>query len=91
MAGEAPDTLVVVSHPATFTLGRHAPEGDVLLESVYRFKGQAAPAVIFAEIDFDELDDKAVRKLFVGATRSMMRLTLILHEKAAAKLLERIG
>ena len=47
-------------------------EGDVLLESVYRFKGQAAPAVIFAEIDFDELDDKAVRKLFVGATRSMM-------------------
>ena len=66
-------------------------EGDVLLESVYRFKGQAAPAVIFAEIDFDELDDKAVRKLFVGATRSMMRLTLILHEKSAAKLLERIG
>ena len=66
-------------------------DGDVLLESVYRFKGQAAPAVIFAEIDFDELDDKAVRKLFVGATRSMMRLTLILHEKSAAKLLERIG
>ena len=66
-------------------------EGDVLLESVYRFKGQAAPAVIFAEIDFDELDDKAMRKLFVGATRSMMRLTLILHEKSAAKLLERLG
>ena len=66
-------------------------DGDVLLESVYRFKGQAAPAVIFAEIDFDELDDKAMRKLFVGATRCMMRLTLILHEKSAAKLLERIG
>jgi hypothetical protein len=66
-------------------------DGDVLLESVYRFKGQAAPAVIFAEIDFDELDDKAVRKLFVGATRCMLRLTLIMHEKSAAKLLAVIG
>jgi hypothetical protein len=65
-------------------------EGDVLLESVYRFKGQAAPAVIFAEIDFDELDDKAVRKIFVGATRSMMRLTLILHENSAKHLIARI-
>lgn len=65
--------------------------GDVLLESVYRFKGQAAPAVIFAEIDFDELDDRAVRKLFVGATRSTMKLILILHEKSAGLLLERTG
>ena len=65
-------------------------EGDVLLESVYRFKGQAAPAVIFAEIDFDELDDKAVRKLFVGATRSSMKLVLILHQQSAASLLERL-
>ncbi|NJD25400.1 MAG: nuclease [Betaproteobacteria bacterium] len=65
-------------------------EGDVLVESVYRFKGQAAPAVIFAEIDFDELDDKALRKLFVGATRSSMKLILVIHERAAARLLERI-
>ena len=49
-------------------------EGDVLIESVYRFKGQSAPAVVFAEVDFDVLDDKAVRKFFVGATRAMMKL-----------------
>ena len=42
----------------------------MLVESVYRFKGQAAPAVILTEIDFEVLDDKAVRKLFVGATRA---------------------
>jgi hypothetical protein len=65
-------------------------EGDVLLDSVYRFKGQAAPAIIFSEIDFDELDDKAIRKLFVGATRAMMKLVLVLHEKSAAQLLARI-
>ena len=66
-------------------------DGDLLLESVYRLKGQAAPAGIFAEIDFAELDDQALRKLFVGATRGMLRLTLILHEKSAVKLLERIA
>jgi hypothetical protein len=33
-------------------------DGKVLLETVYRFKGQAAPAIIFAELDFETLDDK---------------------------------
>jgi superfamily I DNA and RNA helicase len=65
-------------------------DGDILLDSVYRFKGQAAPAIIFTEIDFEVLDDKAVRKLFVGATRSMMKLVMVLHEKSAAMLIERI-
>lgn len=32
VAGEVPDTLVIVSHPATFTLGRHAPEADIVLD-----------------------------------------------------------
>ena len=66
-------------------------EGDVLLESVYRFKGQAAPAIVFAEIDFEQLDDRAVRKLFVGATRAMMKLVLVVSERSAAVLLERLG
>jgi hypothetical protein len=66
-------------------------DGDVLLESVYRFKGQAAPAIVFAEIDFEALDDRAVRKLFVGATRAMMKLVLVVSERSAAQLLERLG
>jgi superfamily I DNA and RNA helicase len=65
-------------------------DGDILLDSVYRFKGQAAPAIIFSEIDFELLDDKAIRKLFVGATRATMKLVLVLHEKSAAQLLARI-
>lgn len=32
VAGEIPDTLVIVEHPATFTLGRHAPEADIVLD-----------------------------------------------------------
>lgn len=66
-------------------------DGDVLLESVYRFKGQAAPAIVFAEIDFEQLDERAVRKLFVGATRAMMKLVLVVSERSAKVLLERLG
>lgn len=60
--------------------------GEVLAESVYRFKGQSVPAVVFAEIDFDTLDEQAVRKLFVGATRATLKLILIAAEPAAAAL-----
>ncbi len=66
-------------------------DGDILMESVMRFKGQAAPAVVFAEIDFAELDDKAIRRLFVGATRATMKLVLVISEDAAQKLLQRIS
>ncbi len=63
--------------------------GELLVESVYRFKGQAAPAVILAEVDFDTLDDAAMRKLFVGATRAMMKLVVVLTPRARARLAER--
>jgi hypothetical protein len=58
-------------------------EGELLAESVFRFKGQSAPAVVFTEIDFAELDDKALRRLFVGATRATLRLTLVMAEPSA--------
>jgi lipoate-protein ligase B len=32
LAGTAPDTLVLVTHPPTFTLGRQAPEDDIVLD-----------------------------------------------------------
>jgi UvrD-like helicase family protein len=65
-------------------------EGEVLVESVYRFKGQAAPTVILAEVDFEALDEKAVRKLFVGATRAMLKLVVVASERAAGALRARI-
>ncbi|MCC4113832.1 ATP-binding domain-containing protein [Aromatoleum toluclasticum] len=62
-------------------------EGDFLIDSVYRFKGQAAPCVIFTEIDFEALDPLTVRKLFVGATRAGMKLIMVLSERAAGTLM----
>ena len=61
-------------------------EGEVLLDSVYRFKGQAAPCVIFTEIDFAAPDDLALRKLFVGMTRATMKLTLVAAQRAVQHL-----
>jgi len=66
-------------------------DGDIVIDSVLRFKGRAAPCVILTEIDFADLDDRAVRRLFVGATRATMRLTLIVSRRAAQALRERLG
>ena len=58
--------------------------GGLLAESVYRFKGQSAPAVIFTEIDAVVLDERTMRKLFVGMTRASLKLVLVMTQSAAA-------
>ncbi len=63
--------------------------GELLTESVYRFKGQSAPAIIFTEIDFEMLDEKSFRKLFVGMTRARLKLVLVMSERVASGLLEK--
>ncbi len=60
--------------------------GDVLIDSIYRFKGQSAPCVIFTEIDFEAFDDLVSRKLFVGMTRATMKLFLVISERSAQML-----
>lgn len=66
-------------------------EGGLLAESVYRFKGQSAPALIFTEIDFEEMDERALRKLFVGMTRARLKLVLVMSERASAQILDRVS
>lgn len=61
-------------------------QGMLLLESVYRFKGQSASAVILTEVDFAELSRHERAKLFVGMTRGMLSVSLVLSERAAALL-----
>lgn len=46
--------------------------GRIVAETLYRFKGQAAPYVILCEVDFAEWNDKQRRKLFVGMTRAQV-------------------
>ena len=64
--------------------------GDVLIDSIYRFKGQSAPCIIFTEIDFETFDELVSRKLFVGMTRATMKLFLVISERSAQALLQRL-
>jgi superfamily I DNA and RNA helicase len=57
-------------------------DGELLAESVYRYKEQSAPAVIVAEFDFAELDDRARRKLFVALTRAQIAVSMVLSVRA---------
>jgi len=66
-------------------------EGDILVETVFRFKGQSAPCVILTEVDFEELDERAARRLYVGATRATMRLAMVMSERAAGTLMKRLA
>lgn len=57
-------------------------EGELLVESVYRFKGQSASAVVFSELDFEVLDDAMRHKLFVGLTRAHLAVEMVLSPRA---------
>lgn len=56
--------------------------GSLLADSVYRFKGQSAPVVVFCEIDFELLTDRERKKLFVGMSRAQLRLECIVSARA---------
>jgi len=59
-------------------------EGNLLVDSVYRFKGQSAAGIVLTEVDFEMIDDSVRRKLFVGLTRAQLAVEIVLTEKAAS-------
>ena len=61
-------------------------EGELLVDSVYRFKGQSAAGIVLTEVDFAELDEGVKRKLFVGLTRAHIAVEVVLTERAAGEL-----
>jgi len=65
--------------------------GDLMVESIYRFKGQSAPAIILSEVDFTELTDQERRKLFVGMTRAQLNLQIVLSAQAEACFASALG
>lgn len=66
-------------------------EGELMIESLYRFKGQSAPAVILSELDFTELTEHERRKLFVGMTRAQLNLQIVLSVQAEACIATMLG
>ena len=58
-------------------------DGELLIDSIDRFKGQAAQAVVLTECDFDTWTAPLRRRLFVALTRAMVRVEWVLSERAA--------
>ena len=65
--------------------------GTLTLETLFRFKGQAADGVVITEIDFAQWDETARRRLFVGLTRARLRVALVATEEAARMIEDRLG
>jgi superfamily I DNA and RNA helicase len=61
-------------------------KGELVADTIARFKGQSAPVVIMTEIDFIVPTPRDLRKLFVGLTRAQYRCELVLSEAAAQSL-----
>ena len=66
-------------------------EGDLRIETLRRFKGQAAAAVVLTEIDFEAFTDLERRMLFVGMTRASMYLSLVMSDRAEDLLMKRLS
>lgn len=58
-------------------------DGQLLIESVRRFKGQAASAVVLTECDMAQLDPINRRLLFVGLTRARVHLEWVISSQTA--------
>ncbi|HEX4855793.1 MAG TPA: ATP-binding domain-containing protein [Limnobacter sp.] len=61
-------------------------EGNVHAESVYRFKGQSAQAVVVTELYFENFDEADFRKLFVAMTRAKLLLVMVGQTDTLARL-----
>jgi len=54
--------------------------GDITLDSLYRFKGQEAPAVILADIEDQKSAERLERLLYCGMSRATVRLDVLVRE-----------
>ena len=65
-------------------------DGQLAFDSIYRFKGQEAPAVILVDVDpGPDRMDRAQRLLYCGMTRAVVRLDIVVNRAndACARLL----
>ena len=61
-------------------------DGEIYVDTVYRFKGLQAPYVIVTEMDFETLGAREKAALYMAMTRCSMRLAFVLSEKTLAAL-----
>lgn len=60
--------------------------GDIVLDSIYRFKGSQRPFIFMIDADFSRIDEKATRLFYVGMTRATLGLEIFLTPECEAAL-----
>lgn len=53
-------------------------QGEIVTDSIYRFKGSQRPFVLLIDADFTRIDTRATRLLYCGMTRATLGLELFL-------------
>lgn len=66
-------------------------EGELTLDTLFRFKGQAADCIVLTEVDFGEWSEDVKRRLFVGLSRARLRLVVVVSERAERVIHERLS
>ncbi len=65
-------------------------QGLLRIETLRRFKGQSAPAIVLTEIDEESWTDLHRRMLFVGMTRASMHLEMVLSDRVEQQLMQQL-
>lgn len=65
-------------------------QGHLRIETLRRFKGQSAPAIVLTEIDEESWTDLHRRMLFVGMTRASMHLEMVLSDRVEQQLMRQL-
>jgi hypothetical protein len=63
-------------------------QGGLHVDTLFRFKGQCADAVVLTEIDFNEWSDNVKKRLFVGISRARLMVSLVVAEETSELLYE---
>lgn len=66
-------------------------EGTILVDTLFRFKGQCADAVVLTEIDFEEWNVNVKRRLFVGLSRARLMVSLVVTERVSYLIDAKLG
>lgn len=65
--------------------------GDLTVETIRRFKGQASPALVITEVDFEALTPDKRALLFVALTRAQLHVELVVSQQAELALARQVA
>jgi hypothetical protein len=100
--GRERSELAAISHIGDFALRKFTgdytedgkqiyTEGELELDSIYRYKGRQKAVIILTELDFSDWSERVERLIYCGCTRARLELMVLMSEQAGACVLQRLS